>query len=446
MKRSIFDELLAWKNKSNRYPLILQGARQVGKTYALKEFGKQYFEKSHYVNFEDELGAHDIFKENLSPCEIIDKLSFHLQAQINIKCDLVIFDEIQACPQAITSLKYFSEKMPELHLVSSGSLLGISLGESSFPVGKVDFLNMYPMSFEEFLEAVGELQLKKSLESLNKEKQIPDIFHKKLWNKLKEYFVTGGLPSVIEVYRNFEDKFEAFQKARNEQDRILGTYMADIAKHSGKQNSMHIERVFRSIPQQLSSGQDGNAAKFKFKDIIVGKNRYADLVDLIDWLLATRLVIKVPFVNNVEHPLTVYVDENQFRLFIFDIGILGALSNLAPSKIMEYDYGTYKGFFAENFICQEFVFADKRADRVYTWKSKSGSEIEFLRDHHGDILPIEVKSGFNTRSKSLQFFAEKHGSSYRTIMSANNLHIDLKNQVHRYPLYLASRFPLDLNI
>lgn len=443
MKRRIYSELITWKNKKNRYPLILQGARQVGKTYALKIFGKESFPNYHYINFEDELSAHDIFEENLRPQEIIDKLSFYLNRSIEIEKDLIIFDEIQSCPKAITSLKYFSEKMPQLHLVATGSLLGIYLGGSSFPVGKVDWLDMFPMSFFEFLDAIQESQAREILEKLKSDDHIPEIVHKRLWDKLKDYFVTGGLPSVVEIYKNnLDNKFIAMQKVREEQDRVLNTYIADIAKHSGKENSMHIERVFKNIPQQLASSQNGSAAKFKFKHIIPGKNRYAELVNLIDWLLATRLAIKVPFVKNIEHPLTVYTEENQFRLFLFDVGLLGALSGLDPGKILDYDYGTYKGFFAENFISQEFAYADKRMDRIFTWKSTSGAEIEFLREIDGEILPIEVKSGSNTKAKSLKVFAEKYHSKYRTIMSANNLNIDNENKIHRYPLYLASRFPL----
>lgn len=293
----------------------------------------------------------------------------------------MIFDELQSCPRAITSLKYFSEKMPELDLIATGSLLGIHLGEASFPVGKVEFLNMFPMSFYEFLDAVEETQACEIVQNLKPNGKIAELVHQSLWARLKEYFVTGGLPSVLEIYRNnLDDKFLAMQKVREEQNRVLDTYIADIAKHSGKQNSMHIERVLKAIPQQLASRQDGNAAKFKFKDVVPGRKRYSQLVDLIDWLTATRLAIKVPFVHHVEHPLSVYTQENQFRLFLFDVGLLGALSSLDPGKILDYDYGTYKGFFAENFVAQEFVCADQRFDRIFTWHGSNQAEVEFLRE------------------------------------------------------------------
>ena len=436
MRRDIWNKLIGWKNKKDRKPLILKGARQVGKTYILQAFGKEHFSQVHYLNFEKYKQLGKIFEEDLIPQNILRDLSFYLSASINIKNDLVIFDEIQNIPRALNSLKYFQEELPELAICSAGSLLGIHMSDESFPVGKVEFLNMYPMSFEEFLRGVGDVKLYEFIQSHKKSEVIPEIIHSRLWEHLKIYFVVGGLPEIVKTFIEYKDDlFVALQKVRETQNNLLLTYIADIAKHSGKQNSMHIERLWRNVPAQLAREHDGSAGKFKFKGIVPGVKRYSQLVGSIDWLVSAGLIIKVRIVNNGQIPFSAYTTENFFKLYVFDVGLLGALSELPPKAIIEYEYGSYKGYFAENFVAQSFISSGVK--ELYCWKERT-AEVEFLREIDGDVLPVEIKSGWVTQAKSLKVFVQKYQPKYSIIFSANNLTLDLVNNVYRYPLYLAS--------
>ncbi len=440
MKRDILEKLRKWKDKPDRKPLILSGARQVGKTYVLKEFGSTFFPKYHYFNFEKNKELHKIFEVNLDPQRIIQELGIFINASINIKNDLIVFDEIQECPKSLTSLKYFCEEMPDLAICSAGSLLGVLLGESSFPVGKVDSLYMYPLSFFEFLLGIGEDKLYDFLLHFKHGQEISAFIHSKVWDKVKLYFIVGGLPEVINKFNeNKHDLFKAFLVARETQENLINFYLADIAKHSGKVNSMHIDRVLRNIPAQLAREQDGGASRFKFKGILPDLERYSRLSGVIDWLENAKLIIKVQIASKANLPLSAYTKENIFKLYIFDVGILGALSNLSPNVIFDYNYGTYKGYFAENFIAQEFLSSG--VHKLYSW-AEGQAEIEFLRDVDGNSIPIEVKSGWVTQSKSLKVFMQKYNPQFGTIMSAKNYFFDKKKNVAEYPLYLASRFPI----
>ncbi len=438
MRRDIWNKLVEWKNKKDRKPLILKGARQVGKTYILRAFGKECFSRVHYLNFEKYKEVAKIFEGNLTPQNILQDLSFYLNTSIDKENDLVIFDEIQNVPRALTSLKYFQEELPELAICAAGSLLGVQLSNESFPVGKVEFLNMFPMSFEEFLKGEGDTKSFEFLRSRKKFEAIPQIIHSRLWEQLKIYFVVGGLPEIVKTFVEYKDDlFTALQKVRDKQDNLLLTYIADIAKHSGKQNAMHIERLWRNVPAQLAREHDGSAGKFKFKGIIPGIKRYSKLAGSIDWLVSAGLILKAHIVNNGQLPFSAYTTENTFKLYVFDVGLLGALSDLPPKSIMEYKYGFYKGYFAENFAAQEFICSGVK--ELYCWKERS-AEVEFLREINGNVLPVEIKSGWVTQAKSLKIFAQKYHPKYRTIFSANNLSLDSVNKVHRYPLYLVSNF------
>ncbi|MBX9586235.1 MAG: AAA family ATPase [Gammaproteobacteria bacterium] len=440
MDRLILQKLRNWRDDPKRKPLIIKGPRQVGKTYILNEFGKRYFDTYHYFNFEKEPGLGEVFGVDLDPKRIVQELSLKQRKKIDYTKDLIIFDEIQACPKALTSLKYFCEDLPGTYLCCAGSLLGIHLGPVSYPVGKVDHLSMHPMSFLEFMMATGSELYVELLNNLTISSQIPTVAHQHLWECLKHYFIVGGLPEVVNTYKeNSKDLFTAFNLAREKQSDLITGYFSDIAKHSGKINAMHINRVWQSIPEQLGLSQDGSAKKYKFKDVIPGIDRFSKMSGAIDWLESADLIIKVTIAHQSQLPLRSYTKENTFKLFIFDVGILGALSNLPPSTIMDYNYGSYKGYFAENFAAQAFSYSS--TDQIFSW-NEGKSEIEFLRQIDGHIIPVEVKSGWVTQAKSLRVYNDKYQPNYRVIMSGKTLTIDNNTNVHNYPLYLAAQFPL----
>ena len=430
MNRFIIDHLISWKNQRDRKPLIVRGARQTGKTFALKKFGKTHFRETHYFNFEKQGDLAGIFEKNLEPKRILSDLGIATGKSIDIENDLVIFDEITFCPKALTSLKYFNEDLPAAAVCSAGSLLGIMLGESSFPVGKVNFLELKPMCFCEFLIALGE---ERFLEAIKL--PVPEFIHSKLWGLLKDYFIVGGLPAAVDVFRkNMDNRVHAFELVRQTQDDLITAYMADIAKNSGKTNSMHIARVFKNIPEQLAKNLDGRAGRFRFKGVIPGHNRYGHLAGPIDWLLNAGLVYAVYEINHAQIPLAAYKKDNAFKLYLFDVGILGALGSIDPASILKYDYGTYKGYFAENYVLQEMK--TKRPGEYYYWKENT-AEVEFLLGAGGQLVPLEVKSGLHTRSKSLNSFIKRYKPDQALVLSADNSKSRTGPVLERKPLYFA---------
>lgn len=436
MERLAFKQLLKWKDKPGRKPLIIRGARQVGKTFLVKEFGKTSFRRYHYLNFENNRKADLIFHENLDPKVILGQLELLLSETIDPKHDLVIFDEIQESPRALTSLKYFQEEMPELALVSAGSLLGVHLSRGSFPVGKVDFLDMFPMTFHEFLMALNETRLLSYLNDLDGDHPLPLILHDMLWQKLLIYFVVGGLPEAVKIFIAKKDHlYEAFSEVREKQKVLLIAYTADMAKHSGKVNSLQLERLWRAVPSQLAQLDDEATHRFMFKDVIPGANRYQQLVGAIDWLEAAGLIIKVKIAHSAQIPFSAFTKENIFKLYVFDIGLLGALSDLNPKILLDQTYGTYKGYIAENYVAQEFCargFAP-----LYAWHEKM-AEVEFLKSLDGGVVPIEVKSGKQTKAKSLSVFREKYRPPYEIVFSGMNR--EVRGTRRKLPLYLTGWF------
>lgn len=439
MDRTALGNLLAWKIRPNRKPLLLGGTRQVGKTWLLKEFGARAFPRVHYVNLEEQGSLCSVFEGDLNPGRILRELEFALDSRIDPETDLLLLDEVQECPRALTSLKYFAESLPALSLCAAGSLPGLMLSHGSFPVGKVDLLTLHPLSFQEFLDGIGDAKSAVFLRSYVPPDPVPEVVHAHLWERLLCYLVVGGLPEAVSTFRELQgDLFSALQRVRQVQRNLITAYMADMAKHSGKQNSMHLERIWRNVPAQLARTQDGSAPKFRFKDVVPGIAGYDRLSGPIDWLLAARLVSKTQIVGSGQLPFSAYAKESFFKLYLFDVGILGSLAGLPPKTLLDYDFGTYKGFFAESFVAQEFTAAG--AEELTCWRENT-AEVEFLREREGLVLPVEVKSGWVTQSKSLGVFARKYNPPYRTILSANNVSVDIENKVHRYPLYLAGRFP-----
>ncbi len=442
MKRHILAELEAWKVKKERKPLLLTGARQVGKTFALQAFGAAGYEKTDYLNFEEMPGLAAIFELDLQPERILREIGFHLNRTINPERDFLIFDEIQEIPKAITSCKYFVENLPGLSLAGAGSLLGLHLAESNFPVGKVEFLDMHPMSFSEFLLGIGDDKSYRFLEEFDFKDHLPEVVHRHLWEMLKTYFIVGGLPEAVSTYAKLQkDTLKAYEEVRKKQRDLTIAYLADVAKHAGKVNSMHIERVWSNVPAQLARTLDGSAPKFRFKGVVPGIQGYARLAGAIDWLKAAGLIFKIPIVNKAWHPLTAYAEERAFKLYLFDVGLLGSLAGLSPKVLRDFSFGSYKGYIAENFALQEMIVSG--SGNPVAWRENT-AEVEFLLERDGIVLPIEIKSGWATKSKSLRVFAGKYQPPRRVTLSAKNLSIDKSSGIFQVPLYLAgylSRLP-----
>ena len=403
MKRNLYKKLLDWKSKKNRMPLILIGARQVGKTYLINMFGKNEYNDIHIFNFQEKPSLHNIFKKDFDPKRILDELSISQRKDINIKSDFVFFDEVQECDQAITSLKYFNEVLPELHISAAGSLLGIKYNSSSFPVGKVEIYYLYPMNFHEFLMASSD----KISNNLYNEINRLESAHNLLWDYARQYFYVGGMPKAVESWfsnKGINQKIETVRKIQN--DILLG-YEKDFAKHSGKINAIQIGRLFNNIPVQLSNVYDASAKRFKFKGAIPGKKNYLQLADTISWLENAGLIYKVFIVDSrPQIPLKSLIKRNKFKLFLFDIGMLGAMLELSYNDIFNQNYGTTKGFFAENYVACELKACGYKS--LYSW-TQSKSEIEFLVvDNQSNIIPVEVKSGLRTKSKSLKSYIERY--------------------------------------
>ncbi len=412
-------------------PLILRGARQVGKTHLLQEFGNSFFPNSHYLNFESSEDLCKLFEKNLDPARIIEELQFFLDTSINTKKDLVIFDEIQLCPRALTSLKYFCEKMPHLALCSAGSLLGVNLSREAFPVGKVTFVEMFPMNFEEFINGIGKQSLVKTLSTFDLSSPLPEMAHDRLWDLWKRYLIVGGLPEAVSAYgENIDNQFEALKKVRSLQRDLLDTYLADIAKHSGKTNAMHIERLWRNVPGQLARSQNDSGSKFRFKDALPGVRGYERLSSPLGWLENAGLVLRTSIVKRPDIPLAGHSRENRFKQYFFDVGLLTAISNIDPAIILKYDYGSYKGYIAENFAAQELRSSGIR--NLYCWEGRT-SEVEFLIETDTGIVPCEVKSGRVTNSKSLKVYEERYHPKKSFVLSAKN--VQIQGARHFLPLY-----------
>lgn len=437
MKRTIYKKLLDWKIAKDRKPLVLKGARQTGKTYILLDFGKNEFQKTHYINFQKDPSAAKIFDADLTPSHIIESLEFYLDTSVDFYNDLVFFDEIQDAPRALTSLKYFCEEKPELAVVCAGSLLGVTQSDEPFPVGKVTFLNLYPMSFQEFLLAIHDNKSCDLIQNIKYPDIVPPVIHEHLLKRLKEYFITGGLPEVVQTYcRKHKDRLTAFEEVRKKQlDLIIG-YTSDFSKYSGKVRANEINAVFESIPAQLAKD------KKKFKASLVMANaRFSKLKSPIDWLTHAGLFIKVKISNSGEIPFNAFTAENRLKLYLFDIGILGALSQIPPKAIfLQNDlFATFKGAFCENYVAQEFICSG--SGPLYSWMSNT-AEIEYIREIDGNVYPVEVKAGKSGKLKSLNVFAKKYPVKYRTRISGRNLEFNEQAEIHSYPLYLACRFPL----
>ena len=443
MKRKLYEQLQIWKEDPNRLPLVLKGARQVGKSFLLEHFGENEFDKCFHFDFEkDKEKLADLFSGNLDPKTILYNLSLLVGENISVQNDLIIFDEIQNCSKALTSLKYFAEELPQLHICAAGSLLGIHLSDESFPVGKVNFLELLPMTFGEFLWTYNNQMLLEVYNSAIYIKQIPLIAHKQLWSILKEYYVVGGMPGVVAAFLEFgENKIDGMNAARKKQKELIASYKADFKKHAGPLNALHIINVFEKIPQQLASHLDDAVKRFRFKDVIPGKRHFIDLEGPINWLEKAGLVYKVYPCTRVEEPLISFTKDNIFKLFILDVGILGAMLDLSPETLILQDYGITKGFFAENLVAGELIASGH--EKLFCFFERN-YEVDFLFYHKSSVIPVEVKAGNRKSVKSLKYFINQYNPDTAILISAGNLNIE-KSQILSCPLYLITQFMRNLS-
>lgn len=434
MQRFLYRRLEEWKTSKNRKPLLLYGARQTGKTFLLSEFGRKEFTFLHYLNFEKDAKAKALFEETISSRELLSLLELYFRRKIDPAQDIIFLDEIQECPRAVTSLKYFYEEMPELAVCCAGSFIGLLAGTSSFPVGKVTELTLYPMLFSEFLSELNPDLYSFYMNFIEKPGALSRYVHEELWKSMLMYYFTGGMPEAVDILVEEGTLSEDVRRRISSvHSNLLTGYRSDFAKHSGAVNAHHINRVFDQVPAQLAKDMNGGAARFTFKGVLPKANRYRDVVGPLDWLRATGMVYAGNIIESPVIPLQVQVRESIFKLFLFDIGLLHAMLDISASEIVSTSYGSYKGFTAENFVASQLIGAGVK--RLYTWKGHT-SEIEFLLLSRGEVIPIEVKAGMHTRrAKSLQVFKAKYHPPLSVKMSGRNF--SFSNSYLNIPLYAA---------
>ena len=427
MKRDIYAKLEEWKRAPRRKPLIINGARQVGKTYAIKYFGSTSFEKMVYLNFEKDQKLCDYFQDTLDPTHIIKTLELYAGITIEPGTTLLVFDEIQQCPQALTSLKYFYEEANKYHIIAAGSLLGVKTSqETGFPVGKVNFLAMYPLNFFEFLTATNHEQLRTFLEEHTSFESLAQPIHEKLIQLLKYYFFIGGMPEAVAEYIRHDN----VNVVREVQLEILNAYERDFAKHAPPNEVMKITTVWNQVHRQLAKENK----KFIFS-AIKKSTRGRDYENAIQWLLDAGLIYKSYLVESPKFPLSAYAHTNAVKVFLSDVGLLGAQSSLSPRIIIEGNllFTEFKGALTENFIAQELI-AHKQ--KLYYWKSAGTAEVDFLLEDDHAIYPLEVKAGENRRKKSLLVYKQKY--TPKLLYRASLMNLKATDNFVNYPLYLAS--------
>jgi predicted AAA+ superfamily ATPase len=431
VKRLAYQSLVTWKKSSSRKPLLVQGARQVGKTYLLREFGNQEYEGFAYFNFEETPALSTLFNGDLSPGKIIESLSAYQDAAIKPRTMLLIFDEIQACPRALTSLKYFCEEAHEFHVAAAGSLLGVSVGKSSsFPVGKVSFLTLYPLSFLEFLQASGDESLFSLLREKSDFEPLPELLHEKLSDMLKHYLFTGGMPEVVRGYLQTKD----LTAARSVQKEILKAYERDFSKYTTPGQAVRVAEIWRSMPAQLSRENK----KFKYSDVRKG-GRMSQFESAVEWLRGAGLLYVSTNVTAPKLPLAGYGDHSRFKAYLFDCGLLGAMTDLPPRAVVLGDriFSEYNGALVENMAASEL--ARKSDGALFYWTSENVAEVDFLVSQDEAILPLEVKSGLNRNIKSLRVYASKYNPV--RIYRASPRNFEHSGDFANIPLYAIGLFP-----
>ena len=423
MRRDAMQQLYDWKEKTTRKPLIVRGARQVGKTWLMKEFASSAYRQFAYINFEDNEVMKDVFQKDFD----VERILMAIQLVTGIVVDtetLIIFDEIQEAPRGLTALKYFQEKAPQYHVVAAGSLLGIAMhSNDSFPVGKVDFMDLYPLSFSEFLEAVGQEAFARLL--AKKDWGLIAAFRSKLIDLLKQYYYVGGMPEVVNAFINHKD----YAEVRQLQQTILDSYDRDFSKHAPIAEVPRIRMIWRSVPAQLAKENK----KFIYGVVKEGA-RAKDFELAIEWLIDAGLIYKVSRVKKAGIPLSAYEDFSAFKLFLLDTGLMGAMSGLPPQAVLEGNvlFSDYKGAITEQYVLQQLKSV--KGLSIYYWSSDtSRGELDFLLQKDVSVIPVEVKAEENLQSKSLRFFVEKNAGLHGVRFSMS----DYRKQewMINYPLY-----------
>lgn len=424
--RNIEQELVSWKESFSRKPLILRGARQVGKTYLLKKFGKNNFKETAYFNFDEQPELKQFFTNTKDVNRILGNLSLVSGKKINPDNTLIIFDEIQECNEALGTLKYFCEKAPEHAIVSAGSLLGVAMATGrTFPVGKIDFLDIYPVTFSEFL-SLSSPSLYSYLQNFQEIEPLPDIFFNQLLEQFKIYFITGGMPESIVSYLDTMD-IDLVQKILQN---IIDAYSLDFSKHIDKSDILKVGYVWNSIPSQLSRENK----KFLYQTVKTGA-RAREYENAIEWLDKAGLVHKIHRISSAKLPLSAYKDLSAFKLYLLDTGLLRRFALLSPTAITEGNrlFTVFKGALSENYILQSLL--TQFEGKPSYWTSGNTAEIDYIIQLQNELIPIEVKSGESVRSRSLSVYSEKYQPKISVRFSLKNL--TLNNGLLNIPLFLA---------
>lgn len=434
MYRKIMNKLIEWKNRDDRKPLILRGARQVGKTYIIQEFGKNNYDGIAYFNFDHDTKLYELFENTKDPLRIIEQLSFVYGKAIIPEKTLIVFDEIQECPDALNSLKYFEEETPKYHIISAGSLLGIRLSHTSFPVGKVEFLDMFPMTFTEFLIADGCENLVEYMNSIDKIENIPDIFFGMLSEKLKAYFIIGGMPEVVESWVKYKD----MEKVNKLQEDILRAYESDFSKHTTNIEANRISIIWNSIPSQISKENK----KFLYQVAKDGA-RAREYEGAVNWLKDANIVNKIYNVTKPCLPLISYNDLSSFKIYINDVGLLRKKTDLDSKIIIDGNmlFQEFKGALTENYVLQELI--SMYFNPVY-YAFDNRYEVDYLLQYKNEIIPIEVKSSENINNLSLKVYNEEYKPRIRVRFSMKNLQKD--GNLINIPLFMIEYFEKLINM
>lgn len=428
MYRKIMEYLKTWKDSKYRKPLILQGARQVGKTYTTLEFGRTYYENVAYFNFETNPKLNETFKENIDPDYLLPILS-HLAGQTIVKeKTLIIFDEIQLCERALTSLKYFYEKAPEYHIIVAGSLLGVAVNRSSFsfPVGKVDIKTMYPMDIEEFILAMKEDDLVNEIkERFKTNTPMPQILHESALELYKQYLIVGGMPECVMQFSQTKD----YILVRHTQNTILESYLNDMSKYNNLNELKKTRLTYDNITVQLSKSN----TRFQYKLIKKGA-RAVEFENAIEWLFLSGIVSKVYKVEQIKKPLENYRDIDAFKIYVSDLGLLCAKKDINASDILypTNEINDFKGGMVENYVNVQLTI---NGYNTYYWESKRGAEIDFIIKRDDKLIPIEVKAADNVMAKSLRTYIETYKPTYAIKLSTKNF--GYKDNIKTIPLYAA---------